>query len=64
MEGKNVGPGLKSAILFRVFRSQVLQNYFRVQFVLFLFALSFELIQDICRNKRPVNVSFVKIKSW
>ena len=30
----------------------------------FLFALSFEIIQDICRSKRPVNASFVKIKSW
>jgi len=41
----------------RVFLSQVLQNYFRV----FLFALSFEIMQDICR--RPVNASFVEIQS-
>jgi hypothetical protein len=34
-----------------------LQNYFRV----FLFALSFEIMQDICR--RPVNASFVEIQS-
>jgi hypothetical protein len=44
--------------LFRVFRSQVLQNYFKV----FLLALSFEIMQDICR--RPVNASFVEIQSW
>jgi hypothetical protein len=33
-------------------------------FFLFLFALSFEIIQAICRSKKPVNASFVKIKSW
>jgi len=53
-EGKKIlGPGWKSAML--VFLSQVLQNYFRV----FLLALTFEIMQDMCR--RPVNDSFVEI---
>ena len=43
-------------IFLRVFRSQVLQNLFRV----FLLTLSFEVMQDICR--RPA--SFVEIQSW
>ena len=56
-------PGSKSAIFFfffflRVFRSLVLQNYFRV----FLLALFFEIMQDICR--RPVNASFIEIQNW
>ena len=45
-------------IFLRVFRSQVLQNYFRV----FLLALSFKIMQDIYR--RPVNSSLVEIQSW
>jgi hypothetical protein len=49
MDEKNSRARLKICYFFyRVFRSQVLQNYFRV----FLFALSFEIMQDICR--RPV----------
>jgi hypothetical protein len=67
MEEKNSRARVKSAIFFffffiyiyKVFQSQVLQNYFRVFLVL---ALSFEIMQDICR--RPVNASFVEIQSW
>jgi hypothetical protein len=42
----------------RVFPYPVLQNYFRV----FLLALSFDIMQDICR--RPVNAISVEIQSW
>jgi hypothetical protein len=58
MEENNSRARVKICYFFRVFLSQVLQNYFRV----FLLALSFEIMQDIYR--RPVNASFVEIHSW
>ena len=64
MEDKHVGPGGTSAILFRVFSFSGIAKLLHSAVFLFLFALSFEIIQAICRSKKPVNASFAKIKSW
>jgi len=53
------GQGIFFSFFFdRVFLYPVFQNYFTV----FLLALSFDIMQDICR--RPVNAIFVEIQSW
>jgi len=56
---KILWPGYLFSFFFdRVFLYPVFQNYFTV----FLLALSFDIMQDICR--RPVNAIFVEIQSW
>ena len=58
MEENNSRARVKICYFLLIFLSQILQNYFKV----FLLALSFEIVQDICR--RPVYESFVEIQSW
>jgi hypothetical protein len=57
MEENNSRARVKICYFLLIFLSQILQNYFKV----FLLALSFEIVQDICRRPVKGNNSYISL---